>query len=115
MRAGRRRYIVANPPIQRDKERSLGEVIFVPVGSLRTSALGRQVAARNVLRTGKQINPDVLRDLGVVAPVKRRVYEGRRAPPAPVFNRRVGVEDFWTLFRCKLCLDPIYLSGYRSV
>jgi len=87
MGAWRRLNVVADPAIERNKERTLRKPVLVSIGLLRACTLRRQIAAGNVLCPSKQVDADIVRDLGIVAAVERRVGKGRRAPAAPLFTR----------------------------
>ena len=87
MGAWRRLNVVADPAIERNKERALRKSVLVSIGLLRARTLRRQITAGNVLCPGKQVDADIVRGLGIFAAVERRVGKGRRAPAAPVFTR----------------------------
>jgi hypothetical protein len=110
IRARRRLDAFADPMIHADEKGAQGPGIFVPVWLLLTFTLGRQVAPWDVLRTGNQIDPNVVGELHVFLAVRGRVNERSGSTAAPIFTRRVGVENLWTLIGRKMCLYAVSLS-----
>ena len=103
----------AHPAFHRHQQRAVGPRIIVRVRPLLSLALRGEIAARDMLRAGKQIDADIVRQHGILLAVERRMGEGRGAAAAPVFAGGVGVEDFRTRRFGQLGQQPIGLAGHR--
>src|SRR4029453_7861819 len=113
MRAWRWSDAVAYPTVHRNQEGSQRPRILIAVRLQLTLSLRREIAAGHVLRTGEQINSDVVRHCRVLVPVERRVSKRGSTARTPIFDRRICIKDFRTLIRLEPHQNPADSTSHR--